>query len=366
MVSVSFVSPVKKYARKRPSISPFFSPEKADPIPSFLPERRHFLLAGFTGALTAASSLTGLKSPGGKAGPGKVAPAGLLRPPASLPEKEFLSRCVRCGECLAACPTNTLQPLWFEAGLMGLFSPVLTPKRGYCIYDCRQCSLVCPTGAITYLAPKERLWAKTGTAVIHKEQCLAWEHKKGCMVCDEVCPFKAVEFHFQEGNPVPVPEVHEERCTGCGYCEHYCPVQNQSAISGFPHGGHQAGQRFIPGNGQEAGTEFFPETGQVFRISACSERGHPRSRPPLPGLERHPGDSIRELLLQTDSGTPELQRVLATIYELSLDFLRNPFARPLTLMDPFSCCMRKARVRRVPSLPPIFSVIEARMVMGCF
>lgn len=215
---------------------PLLSPETGDPLPSFLPERRHFLLAGFTGALAAASSLTGLESPGGKPGPGKVAPAGLLRPPASLPEKEFLARCVRCGECLAACPTNTLQPLWFQAGWMGLFSPALTPKRGYCIYDCRQCSLVCPTGAIAYLAPKERLWAKTGTAVVYKEQCLAWEHKKGCMVCDEVCPFKAVEFHFQEGNPVPVPEVREERCTGCGYCEYYCPVQNQSAIRVSPMG----------------------------------------------------------------------------------------------------------------------------------
>jgi ferredoxin len=137
---------------------------------------------------------------------------------------------------MAACPTNTLQPLWFEAGFMGLFSPALTPRRGYCIPDCRQCSLVCPTGAITYLTPKERLWAKTGTAVIYKEKCLAWEHKKGCLVCDEVCLFKAVEFRFEAGNPVPVPAVHEERCTGCGYCEHYCPVQNQSAIVVSPMG----------------------------------------------------------------------------------------------------------------------------------
>jgi ferredoxin len=215
---------------------PVLIPDKTDRIPSFLPDRRHFLLAGFTGALMASSSLTGLTSPAGKTGPGKVAPPGLLRPPAALPELEFLSRCVRCGECMAACPTNTLQPLWFEAGFMGLFSPALTPKRGYCIPDCRQCSLVCPTGAISYLPVKERLWAKTGTAVIYKEKCLAWEHKKRCMVCDEVCPFKAVEFRFEAGNPVTVPEVHEERCTGCGYCEHFCPVQNRSAIRISPMG----------------------------------------------------------------------------------------------------------------------------------
>ncbi|OGP50586.1 MAG: hypothetical protein A2Y79_06745 [Deltaproteobacteria bacterium RBG_13_43_22] len=209
---------------------------KASQPDGFFPDRRRFILAGLAGALTAVSGLTGLASPSGKAGPGKVAPPGLLRPPAALPEMEFLSRCVRCGECMVACPTNTLQPIWFEAGLMSLFSPALTPRRGYCIPDCRQCSLVCPTGAISFLTPKERFWAKTGTAVIYKEKCLAWEHKKGCMVCDEVCPFKAVEFRFEAGNPVPVPEVKEERCTGCGYCEHYCPVQNQSAIVVSPMG----------------------------------------------------------------------------------------------------------------------------------
>jgi ferredoxin len=216
----------------------FSVPDSKEPdrAPLFLPERRYFLLSGFTGILTAASSLTGLGSPAGKPGPGQVLPAALLRPPASLPEKEFLSRCVRCGECMAACPTNTLQPLWFQAGIMGLFSPALTPRRGYCLPDCRQCSLACPTGAITYLPQKERLWAKTGTALIYKEKCLAWEHKKGCMVCDEVCPFKAVEFRFEAGNPVPVPEVQELRCTGCGYCEHYCPVQNQAAIVVSPLG----------------------------------------------------------------------------------------------------------------------------------
>jgi MauM/NapG family ferredoxin protein len=215
---------------------PVLNPESGGPLPSFLPDRRHFLLAGATGVLAAATGLTGLKSPRGKPGPGWIAPAGLLRPPASLPEMEFLSRCVRCGECMAACPTNTLQPLWFEAGWMGLFSPAVTPKRGFCISDCRQCGRVCPTGAITYLAPRERLWAKIGTAVIYKEKCLAWEHKKRCLVCGEVCPFKAVEFNFEAGNPVTVPEVHEERCTGCGYCEHYCPVQNQSAIVVSPMG----------------------------------------------------------------------------------------------------------------------------------
>jgi len=56
------------------------------------------------------------------------------------------------------------------------------------------------------------------------------------MVCDEVCPYKAVESRKEPGNPVPIPQVREEKWAGCGYCEHFCPVQNQSAKVVTPMG----------------------------------------------------------------------------------------------------------------------------------
>ena len=30
----------------------------------------------------------------------------LIRPPGALAEDKFLSKCIRCGECLKVCPTN--------------------------------------------------------------------------------------------------------------------------------------------------------------------------------------------------------------------------------------------------------------------
>jgi len=198
--------------------------------------RRQFLLTGLAGLGTAAVGLTGLHTLQAKPGEGQVAPPGLLRPPGTRPEADFLSRCVRCGECMVACPTNTLQPVWFAAGPLGMFSPLLTPRRGYCDPHCHRCAQVCPTGAIRRLPDPERLWAKTGTAMVIRQKCLAWEHQKSCMVCDEVCPFDAVEFLLEPGNPVPVPHVIEDRCAGCGYCEHFCPVQNQAAIIVIPMG----------------------------------------------------------------------------------------------------------------------------------
>ena len=50
------------------------------------------------------------------------------------------------------------------------------------------------------------------------------------MVCDEVCPYDALEFEKRPDLPHPVPHVIEDRCSGCGYCEHACPVYNEAAI----------------------------------------------------------------------------------------------------------------------------------------
>jgi len=196
----------------------------------FSPTRRQLIFSGIGGAATAMVGLSGLSSPMAKSAEGVVAPAGLIRPPGALPEKAFLSRCVRCGECMAACPTNTLQPIWFDEGFMGIFSPAVTPRRGYCDPRCHRCADVCPTRAINRISGTERIWAKTGTAVIHRQKCLAWEHQKPCMVCDEVCPYDAIQFKKEKGNPVAVPHVIENKCGGCGYCEYYCPVQNQAAV----------------------------------------------------------------------------------------------------------------------------------------
>ncbi|MFW5901451.1 MAG: 4Fe-4S binding protein, partial [Thermodesulfobacteriota bacterium] len=194
------------------------------------PVRRQFVLAGLAGLGTAALTLTGLKTVAGAPAEAQVRAARLIRPPGALPEAEFLARCVRCGACMSACPTNTLQPVWMDAGFTGMFSPAITPDRKYCDPRCTACGEACPTGAIRSLSADERVWAKTGTAVINRQKCLAWEHKKSCMVCDEVCPYDAVTFEKKPQFPYPVPHVEEARCAGCGYCEHYCPVTNDPAI----------------------------------------------------------------------------------------------------------------------------------------
>jgi MauM/NapG family ferredoxin protein len=230
--------------------------------------RRFILLSGLAGAGYAALSLTRLGDLHGRPGPGQVIPTRLLRPPGALPEAEFLARCIRCGLCCQVCPTNTLQPLGLSAGLSGLYSPRILPRRGACEPKCNACGAVCPTDALRPLPLEEKIWAKIGTARIIAERCLAWAQGKACLVCDEVCPYDAVRLRRVSGQPVAVPFVDADRCAGCGYCEHHCPVRADAAIVVGPNAalrlptgsyrrqGHREGlQLELKGAGQKAPAE---------------------------------------------------------------------------------------------------------------
>ncbi|MGA2468469.1 MAG: 4Fe-4S binding protein, partial [Thermodesulfobacteriota bacterium] len=56
----------------------------------------------------------------------------LIRPPGAIPETEFLRTCIRCGECMKSCLTNTLQPCLWESGFSGLWTPKMDPRLAPC------------------------------------------------------------------------------------------------------------------------------------------------------------------------------------------------------------------------------------------
>ncbi len=161
---------------------------------------------------------------------------GLIRPPGSIPEDEFLSRCARCGECLKACPTNTLQPDWYRAGLEGIWAPHMNLRHAACDQKCNVCGLVCPTQAIRPLSIDERIHARTGIAVILRDRCLPWAMDERCLVCEEQCPYNAIVFQKDKIHRHDLPVVMAERCNGCGLCEDKCPVKGDSAVLVTPHG----------------------------------------------------------------------------------------------------------------------------------
>ncbi len=162
----------------------------------------------------------------------------MIRPPGVLID-EFLSKCIRCGECSTVCPTNAIQMAVSEAGMEGFWTPVLILRIGYCDYSCNACGQVCPVEAIPPLSLVEKREQVIGKAIIDRDRCLPWAEDTECIVCEEMCPVaeKAIELEesqiiSDEGEVITLqkPVVICDLCIGCGICENKCPVQGIAAI----------------------------------------------------------------------------------------------------------------------------------------
>ena len=123
----------------------------------------------------------------------------LLRPPGALAEDLFLARCIRCGQCMRVCPANIIQPALLEAGVQGIWSPVINYRLGRsgCQPTCIACGQICPTAAIRPFSVAEKMGLeefaeqgpiRIGTAFIDRGRCLPWAMERPCLVCQEVCP----------------------------------------------------------------------------------------------------------------------------------------------------------------------------------
>ena len=211
-------------------ISDFFSPSKDKRIDI---GRRNVLGAAVVGLAG------GVLMKGNPLEMGRTYNDGLIRPPGSLAEEEFLDKCIRCGECMKVCPTNAVQPLMFEAGLEGMWTPVLRPELAYCEYKCNMCTQVCPTDAIVKLTLEEKQKVKIGLAYVDRSRCLPWAYGRACQVCYEQCPLPEKAIRLEDavvttarGTKITVkqPYVSAELCIGCGICQNKCPVSDQAAI----------------------------------------------------------------------------------------------------------------------------------------
>ncbi|MCE9612653.1 MAG: 4Fe-4S binding protein [Lentisphaerae bacterium] len=124
---------------------------------------------------------------------------GVLRPPGSQAEDEFLARCIKCGQCMKICPTNIIQPALLQGGVEALWTPVLNHRIGTsgCTPNCVACGHICPTAAIRPLTIDEKLGrgefaadgpVRMGLAFVDRGRCLPWAMGTPCIVCQEVCP----------------------------------------------------------------------------------------------------------------------------------------------------------------------------------
>ena len=253
------------------------------PAPGILPGRRAFLGSAATGAVFAPALLLDQQTRN------KAETNPMLRPPGAVrPDTEFLSACVRCGECMRVCPTNALHPSGIENGIAGLWTPTFVFNIGYCEYFCgitkedveqgrlekpaNLCATVCPTGAIRQLTHAEKIAHKIGTAVFDHSRCLPWARGEECLTCEEQCPLpeKAISHRYEDvvnldwlamsqpdrhryeqlearesltaderaeldampakSKRIARPYVLRDRCMGCGTCENVCPLEGASGV----------------------------------------------------------------------------------------------------------------------------------------
>ncbi len=207
-------------------------------------ERRRFL------SLMAQS--VGLSALGGLVWTGYIEEAKasplILRPPGALYENDFMRLCIKCGQCVEACPYDTLR-LAVPGENKPLGTPFFIPREIPC-HMCTDipCVPVCPTGALNEDSVskieegKKELditKARMGLAVVDTESCIAFWGIQ-CDACYRACPVmdSAITLEYRRNTRTGkhaylIPIVSSLTCTGCGLCERAC-VTEKAAIRVLP------------------------------------------------------------------------------------------------------------------------------------
>lgn len=227
----SLVKPQKKSSAEGPAPSTPDSPQG--------PTRRAFLTA--TATVLAASALKAEEktTDGGfaaildKKAPQRQTP---VCPPGAVSFRHLQQHCTGCQLCVSECPNGVLRP---SGDLMNMMAPVLSFERGHCRPECTRCSDVCPAGAILRFEGDQtarqavKASTKVGTAHWVRENCVVLNDDVECGLCARRCPSKAIQMVPSDPNDPKsrkLPVIDEEKCIGCGACEHLCPSRPFSAI----------------------------------------------------------------------------------------------------------------------------------------
>ena len=191
-----------------------------------------------------------------------------LRPPGALPEKEFLSMCIKCGQCLQVCPYHSIKLADIAKGY-GEGTPYIDAnERGCHACSAVPCVLACPSGALDHKTEKAED-IQMGIAVLQfPDTCLAiskttipkgYNNKmhnfvnsvrhinpleieelkkfdtfegKECTLCADMCPapnpLGAIAM-VPDSKGGKRPEIYDG-CIGCGTCQEVCPTQVPSIV----------------------------------------------------------------------------------------------------------------------------------------
>lgn len=166
-----------------------------------------------------------------------------LRPPGALQEKDFLSSCIKCGQCVQVCPVEAIKLADIDEGF-GIGSPYIDARKQACDFSCDglQCVLACPTGSLTHDVDYPAQ-VNMGVARLDKPKvCLAMlgQGFKGSTRSNESFTGVLRFAEIDRWNPVPLVD-QEFDVEICDLCVRLCPIEiraNQCDAGKPPGGDH--------------------------------------------------------------------------------------------------------------------------------
>ncbi|WP_428610497.1 4Fe-4S binding protein [Sedimenticola sp.] len=153
-----------------------------------------------------------------------VRPPGALKTPDN--EREFLSSCIKCGQCVQVCPVSAIKLAELDKGV-GVGVPFIEPRDQACDFSCDglQCVLACPTGALTHELdyPAD---SRMGFARLDQpRKCLAIQGKgfKGQARGPDYTGVLRYD-DIDRWNPIPVADYPYDLDL-CDLCVRQCPIE---------------------------------------------------------------------------------------------------------------------------------------------
>ena len=181
------------------------------------------ILASLAGMVYLGGAAAHRAFPEGLAGRHSAGSLPFVLPPGARNVNRFFANCIGCQACVAACPAEIVR---VDDGL----HPRLDYTRGYCQYNCTECTHVCPTHALHPLRG-EKQRTRIGLSDLDSSKCVAVTRGEACGACAEVCPTHALRMELPpSGVPPTVLVFDPDYCIGCGGCFHVCPAEPRAFV----------------------------------------------------------------------------------------------------------------------------------------
>ena len=153
-------------------------------------------------------------------------------PPGGLDYYRFIDHCTGCMVCAQKCPSKIIFPR------IGTFKssqvlPILNFQNGYCTENCIECTLVCPTGALRKMSVDEKETTKIANLELNLGSCIIKTDSLECNICAEICPVNAIKMISNPEGSLPLPNIIQKNCNGCGKCLYRCPAKKKETIFVF-------------------------------------------------------------------------------------------------------------------------------------